>query len=63
VTADEAFAVSANAMTHQVGEYLAAGMDLHVAKPIELPRPQAAMDKVMTLYAAGGPVAEAVEAA
>ena len=29
-------ALSANAMTHQVKEYLAAGMDRHVAKPIEL---------------------------
>jgi signal transduction histidine kinase len=29
-------AVSANAMAHQVAEYLAAGMDGHVAKPIEL---------------------------
>jgi CheY-like chemotaxis protein len=31
-------AVSANAMNHQVAEYLAAGMDRHVAKPIELAR-------------------------
>ena len=29
-------AVSANAMKHQVDEYLAAGMDAHVAKPIEI---------------------------
>ena len=28
-------ALSANAMTHQVESYLAAGMDNHVAKPIE----------------------------
>ena len=31
-------AVSANAMNHQVADYLAAGMDRHVAKPIELAR-------------------------
>jgi two-component system, sensor histidine kinase len=30
-------ALSANAFSHQVNEYLAAGMDAHVAKPIELP--------------------------
>jgi signal transduction histidine kinase/CheY-like chemotaxis protein len=36
-------ALSANAMTHQVAEYLAAGMDLHVAKPIELNKLHAAL--------------------
>ena len=36
-------ALSANAMTHQVAEYLAAGMDLHVAKPIELGKLHAAL--------------------
>jgi PAS domain S-box-containing protein len=30
------FALSANAMTHQVREYLEAGMDGHLAKPIEI---------------------------
>ena len=29
-------ALTANALAHQVGEYLAAGMDDHVAKPIEI---------------------------
>ncbi len=29
-------ALSANAMSHQVEEYLAAGMNAHVAKPIEI---------------------------
>jgi signal transduction histidine kinase/ActR/RegA family two-component response regulator len=29
-------ALTANAMSHQVADYLAAGMDAHVAKPIEL---------------------------
>jgi CheY-like chemotaxis protein len=41
-------ALTANAMAHQVAEYLAAGFDGHVAKPIDAAR----------LYAA---VAEAVE--
>jgi signal transduction histidine kinase/ActR/RegA family two-component response regulator len=36
-------AVSANAMTHQVKEYLDAGMDGHVAKPIELVKLHGAM--------------------
>ena len=31
-------ALSANAMTHQVAEYLAAGMDAHLAKPLQIPR-------------------------
>jgi CheY-like chemotaxis protein len=39
-------AVTANAMTHQVAEYLAAGMDLHVAKPIELSKLHAALRQV-----------------
>jgi signal transduction histidine kinase/ActR/RegA family two-component response regulator len=38
-------AVSANAMAHQVEEYLAAGMDGHVAKPIELGKLQAALER------------------
>jgi signal transduction histidine kinase/AmiR/NasT family two-component response regulator len=40
-------AVSANAMTHQVKEYLDAGMDGHVAKPIELMKLHAAMAKAL----------------
>ena len=36
-------ALSANAMHHQVRDYLAAGMDAHVAKPIELNRLQEAI--------------------
>ena len=31
-------ALTADAMTHQVAEYLAAGMDEHLAKPIEIKR-------------------------
>ena len=38
-------ALSANAMTHQVRDYVAAGMDDHVPKPIELARLQAALDR------------------
>ena len=40
-------ALSANALTHQVEAYMAAGMDGHVAKPIELPKLQAALDQVL----------------
>ena len=40
-------ALSANAFRHQVSEYLAAGMDAHVAKPIELPALQAALEDVL----------------
>ena len=37
-------AVSANAMPHHAREYLAAGMDAHVAKPIELAKLHAAIE-------------------
>ncbi len=40
-------ALSANAMTHQVKEYLEAGMDMHVAKPIQLTRLQEAFEAVL----------------
>ena len=40
-------ALSANAFSHQVSEYLEAGMDTHVAKPIELPALQAALEYVL----------------
>jgi signal transduction histidine kinase/AmiR/NasT family two-component response regulator len=40
-------ALSANAMTHQVSEYLEAGMDAHVAKPIEIPKLQAALEAAL----------------
>ena len=49
-------ALSANALTHQVEAYLAAGMDGHVAKPIELPKLQAALEAV---FAGPESVAEA----
>jgi signal transduction histidine kinase/ActR/RegA family two-component response regulator len=45
-------AVSANAMTHQVKEYLAAGMDGHVAKPIELSKLHAAIEAALADSAA-----------
>jgi signal transduction histidine kinase len=41
-------ALSAHAMTHQVKEYLDAGIDLHVPKPIELPRLQAALEQAVS---------------
>jgi CheY-like chemotaxis protein len=40
-------ALTANAMSHQVGEYLAAGMDAHVAKPIEAERLYAALQSAL----------------
>ncbi len=40
-------AVSANAMAHQVKDYLAAGMDGHVAKPIELAKLHAAIEAAL----------------
>jgi signal transduction histidine kinase/CheY-like chemotaxis protein len=40
-------ALSANVMTHQIDEYLAAGMDGHVGKPIEVERLYAALAAVL----------------
>jgi CheY-like chemotaxis protein len=49
-------ALTANAMAHQVGEYLQAGMDDFVAKPIEVGRLYAviqdALDKAQAAQAA-----------
>jgi CheY-like chemotaxis protein len=42
-------ALSAHAMPHQVETYLGAGMDLYVAKPIELAKLQAALEHAMNL--------------
>ena len=39
-------ALSANAMSHQVAEYLAAGMDSHVAKPIDVRKLFSALELV-----------------
>ncbi len=41
-------AVTANALAHQVEGYLAAGMDGHVAKPIEVTKLYAAIEAAMT---------------
>jgi signal transduction histidine kinase len=41
-------ALSANAMSHQVEEYLAAGMDGHVAKPIELNKLHMALEAALS---------------
>ena len=40
-------ALSANAMRHQVEEYLAAGMTAHIAKPIRLPELYAALNAAL----------------
>jgi signal transduction histidine kinase/CheY-like chemotaxis protein len=40
--------LTANAMAHQVGEYLEAGMDGHVAKPIDVSRLFAALEDVLS---------------
>jgi len=40
-------ALTANALVHQVEEYLAAGMDGHVAKPIEIAKLYEAMSRVL----------------
>jgi CheY-like chemotaxis protein len=45
-------AVSANAMPHHAREYLAAGMDAHVAKPIELAKLHAAIEGALAQTAA-----------
>jgi signal transduction histidine kinase len=45
-------AVSANAMAHQVKEYMEVGMDGHVAKPIELTKLHAAIEGAMAAIAA-----------
>jgi len=42
-------AVTANAMTHQVAEYKAAGMDAMVAKPIDVPTLFAAIEKAISI--------------
>jgi two-component system, sensor histidine kinase len=42
-------AVSANAMQHQMDEYLAAGMELHVAKPIQASALYAAVQEALEL--------------
>jgi signal transduction histidine kinase/CheY-like chemotaxis protein len=47
-------ALTANALTHQVEEYLAAGMDGHVAKPIEIAKLYEAISVALNAAAVGG---------
>src|SRR5690606_2688315 len=44
-------ALTANALNHQVQDYLAAGMDDHVAKPIEIAKLYDSMGRVLTAAA------------
>jgi signal transduction histidine kinase/ActR/RegA family two-component response regulator len=46
-------ALTANALTHQIEEYLAAGMDGHVAKPIEIAKLYEAISATLTAVATG----------
>jgi CheY-like chemotaxis protein len=41
-------ALTANALVHQIEEYLAAGMDGHIAKPIEIAKLYDALNRAMT---------------
>jgi PAS domain S-box-containing protein len=50
-------ALSANALSHQISAYTRAGMDAHVAKPIDMNLLQSEIDRVLTQAA---PAAEAV---
>jgi len=45
-------ALTANAMTHQVEDYLAAGMDDHVAKPVRVEKLFAAIERALEMNAA-----------
>jgi len=55
-------ALTANAMSHQVEEYLAVGMDGHVAKPIEIAKLYEAIGAALNAAATGGET-HAIEAA
>jgi len=50
-------ALTANALSHQVEEYLAAGMDGHVAKPIEIAKLYDAISRVLSDAAQGAAAA------
>jgi len=58
-------ALTANALSHQVEEYLAVGMDAHVAKPIEIAKLYDAISTVLNAAATDGvsPAAQANSAA
>ena len=47
-------ALTANALTHQVAEYLAVGMDGHVPKPIEIAKLYEAISAALNAAATGG---------
>ncbi|WP_334164529.1 ATP-binding protein [Phenylobacterium sp.] len=47
-------ALTANALSHQVAEYLAVGMDGHVAKPIEIAKLYEAISTALNAAATGG---------
>jgi CheY-like chemotaxis protein len=47
-------ALTANALSHQVAEYLASGMDGHVAKPIEIAKLYEAISAALNAAATGG---------
>ena len=51
-------ALTANALTHQIEEYLAAGMDGHVAKPIEIAKLYEAISAALNAAAAMGAPAQ-----
>ena len=46
-------ALSANAMSHQVEEYLRAGMTAHVAKPVDFPALCAAIEDALSNHHGG----------
>jgi CheY-like chemotaxis protein len=52
-------ALTANALTHQIEEYMAAGMDGHVAKPIEIAKLYEAISATLTAAATGAGAASA----
>jgi signal transduction histidine kinase/ActR/RegA family two-component response regulator len=56
-------ALTANALTHQVEEYLAVGMDAHVAKPIEIAKLYDAISSSLNAAAASQPTGRTRSAA
>jgi CheY-like chemotaxis protein len=56
-------ALTANALSHQVEEYLAVGMDAHVAKPIEIAKLYDAISAVLNAAATNAPQGQQAGAA
>jgi CheY-like chemotaxis protein len=56
-------ALTANALTHQVEEYLSVGMDAHVAKPIEIAKLYDAISSVLNAAATGAAASQSTSAA